>query len=188
MNDKKPDDNPQDLHDPAGSVPSPGQGGPEGSEALIDDAVAQLKKAEDEAAAMREAYLRARADVENIRRQSQAEVAKAHRYGIERFAESLLPVKDALETALATDASPEALRAGVELTLKQLAAAFDRAQLTTIDPTGEKFDPHAHQAMAMVDSDQPGNTVVQVMQKGYRLNDRVLRPAMVVVAKGGAAS
>ena len=152
--------------------------------AALDDAAEQLRKAEQDAAAMKDAYLRARADVENVRRQAQADVAKAHRYGIEKFAETLLPVKDALESALGTqNATPETLRAGVELTLKQLAAAFEKAQLTTIDPVGEKFDPHAHQAMAMVPSDQPANTVVQVMQKGYRLNDRVLRPAMVVVAK-----
>ena len=132
---------------------------------------------------MKESYLRARADTENVRRQAQADVAKAHRYGIEKFAESLLPVKDALETALTTDAgSSESLRAGVELTLKQLNAAFDKAQLTVIDPAGEKFDPHAHQAIQMVPADQPENTVVQVLQKGYRLNDRVLRPAMVIVA------
>ena len=144
-----------------------------------------LRRTEDELAAAKDAYLRARADVENVRRQAQADVAKAHRYGIERFAESLLPVRDALESALATEhPTPETLRAGVELTLKQLMAAFDKAQLTVIDPIGQKFDPHAHQAMAMVDSDQAPNTVVQVMQKGYRLNDRVLRPAMVMVAKG----
>ncbi len=180
---------PANRADPAGEEPRGTPDVGDDSAALLDDAVVQLRKAEDEANAMRDAYLRARADVENIRRQSQAEVAKAHRYGIERFAESLLPVRDALETALATDhATTESLRAGVELTLKQLAAAFDKAQLTVIDPAGEKFDPHAHQAMAMIDSDQPANTVVQVMQKGYRLNDRVLRPAMVIVAKGDASS
>ncbi|MEO5699241.1 MAG: nucleotide exchange factor GrpE [Casimicrobiaceae bacterium] len=188
MNDPKP-------YEPAAGMPDPANrdeaSHPEDvvdATTLFDDAVTQLKKAEDEAAAMRDAYLRARADVENIRRQGQAEVAKAHRYGIEKFAESLLPVRDALETALAVDASPEAMRAGVELTLKQLAAAFDKAQLGVIDPAGgDKFDPHAHQAMAMVDSDQPANTVVQVMQKGYRLSDRVLRPAMVAVAKGNGS-
>jgi molecular chaperone GrpE len=157
----------------------------ESSARLLDDAIEQLKKAEQEAAAMKDAYLRARADVENIRRQAQADVAKAHRYGIEKFAESLLPVRDALEIALATEnASTEALREGVELTLKQLGAAFEKAQLTVIDPLGGKFDPHLHQAMAVVPSGQPANTVVQVMQKGYLLNDRVLRPAMVIVAKG----
>lgn len=159
------------VTDPPSSDPAP-------------DIVALLKKAEDEAAAMKDAYLRSRADLENVRRQGQAEVAKAHKYAIERFAEALLPVKDALESALSAPAGdPDSLRAGVELTLKQLVAAFDKAQLTQIDPAGEKFDPHFHQAMAMVESQQPSNTVVQVMQKGYRLNDRVLRPAMVVVAK-----
>lgn len=150
------------------------------------DILALLRKAEEEAAAMKESYLRARADTENVRRQAQADVAKAHRYGIEKFAESLLPVKDALESALADrNANPETLRAGVELTLKQLSAAFEKAQVTVIDPVGQKFDPHAHQAIATVPSDQPENTVVQVMQKGYHLNDRVLRPAMVVVSKSG---
>lgn len=133
---------------------------------------------------MKDAYLRSRAEIENIRRQAQSDVAKAHKFAIEKFAENLLPVRDALETALATaTASPEALRSGVELTLRQLSSAFDKAQLTAIDPAGQKFDPHQHQAMAMIDSDQPANTVVQVMQKGYRLNDRVLRPALVAVAK-----
>lgn len=190
MSEPKPFDPADRQPDPADPATRAEAGAPEDSgdtTALFEDAFAQLKKAEDEAAAMREAYLRARADVENLRRQGQAEVAKAHRYGIEKFAESLLPVRDALETALAVEASPEALRAGVELTLKQLAAAFDKAQLTVIDPVGEKFDPHAHQAMAMVQSDQPPNTVVQVMQKGWRLNDRVLRPAMVMVAQGGGS-
>ncbi|MDQ6621012.1 MAG: nucleotide exchange factor GrpE [Pseudomonadota bacterium] len=145
---------------------------------------ALLKKAEDEAAALKESYLRARADTENVRRQAQADVAKAHRYGIEKFAESLLPVKDSLESALADqNANPATLREGVELTLKQLNAAFEKAGLAVIDPVGSKFDPHAHQAIATIPSSQPENTVVQVMQKGYLLNDRVLRPAMVLVAK-----
>jgi molecular chaperone GrpE len=150
-----------------------------------------LRKAEDEAAELREAWLRARADVENVRKQAQNDVAKAHRYGIERFAEDLLPVKDALESTLAAaGAAPDALRAGVELTLKQLAAAFDKAQIAEVDPAGQKFDPHLHQAMQAVASEQPANTVVTVFQKGYRLHDRVLRPALVAVAKapepGGA--
>jgi molecular chaperone GrpE len=148
------------------------------------DIAALLRKAETEAVELKDAWLRARADVENIRRQSANDVARAHKYAIERFAEDLLPVRDALETTLATgNASPEALRAGVDLTLKQLVAAFDKAQITAIDPAGQKFDPHRQQAMAMVESDQPPNTVVQVFQKGYLLNDRVLRPAMVAVVK-----
>jgi molecular chaperone GrpE len=153
------------------------------------DLAALLKKAEDEAAELRGAWLRARADVENIRKQAQNDIAKAHRYGIERFAEELLPVKDALESTLAAAAAaPDALRAGVELTLKQLAAAFEKAQVAEVDPAGQKFDPHVHQAMQAVDSDLPPNTVVTVFQKGYRLHDRVLRPALVAVAKAREAA
>jgi molecular chaperone GrpE len=148
------------------------------------DVGALLTKAEAEVASLRDAWLRAKADTENVRRQSQADLAKAYKYAVEKFAEDLLPVKDALELSLATaSATPEQLRAGVELTLKQLAAAFAKAQLTEVDPAGEKFDPHQHQAMAMVDAEAPGNTVVQVFQKGYRIADRILRPALVAVAK-----
>ncbi len=148
------------------------------------DITSLLKKAEDEAAELKDAWLRARADVENVRKQGANDVARAYKYAIEKFAEDLLPVRDALETALATgNAAPEALRAGVELTLKQLSSAFDKAQIKEISPAGAKFDPHQHQAMAMVDSDQPANTVVTVFQKGYQLNDRVMRPALVAVAK-----
>lgn len=148
------------------------------------DIGALLKKAENEAAELKDAWLRARADVENVRRQGANDVARAHKYAIERFAGDLLPVKDALESALASGAAaPEALIAGVELTLKQLVAAFDKAQVAVIDPAGQKFDPHQHQAMTTLESPAPANTVVQVFQKGYRLNDRVLRPALVAVAK-----
>jgi molecular chaperone GrpE len=143
-----------------------------------------LKKAEDEAAELKDAWLRARADVENIRKQAANDLARAHKYAIERFAGDLLPVKDALESALASgNATADALRAGVDLTLKQLVAAFDKAQVTEIDPTGAPFDPHQHMAMTLIEGDAPANTVVQVFQKGYRLNDRVLRPALVAVAK-----
>ena len=113
-----------------------------------------------------------------------SDVARAHKYGIERFAGELLAVKDSLESSLAAEnASLAALRAGVELTLKQLASAFEKSQVVEIEAQGRKFDPHRHQAMAMVDSTEPANTVVQVFQKGYLLADRVLRPAMVAVAK-----
>ena len=148
------------------------------------DIAALLKKAEDEAAELKDAWLRARADVENVRKQAANDVARAHKYAIERFATDLLQVKDSLESALATkDAMPEALRSGVELTLKQLAAAFEKAQIAEIDPAGEKFDPHQHMAMTAVDSPEPPNTVVRVFQKGYRLQDRILRPALVAVSK-----
>ena len=148
------------------------------------DIAALLKKAEDEAQELKDAWLRARADTENVRKQSATDVAKAYKYAIEKFAEELLPVKDSLESTLAAaKASPEALRAGVELTLKQLVAAFEKSQIREISPAGQKFDPHFHQAMAIVDSDQPASTVVTVFQKGYLLNDRVMRPALVAVAK-----
>ena len=152
------------------------------------DLAAQLKKAEDEALEMKDAWLRARAEIENVRRQGQNDVTKAYKYAIDKFAQELLGVKDSLESSLAAEgASPEALRAGVELTLKQLAAAFDKAQIKEISPLDAKFDPHQHQAMAMIASDKPANTVVTVFQKGYLLNDRVLRPALVAVAKAADA-
>jgi len=149
------------------------------------DVDALLRKAEEEVAGLKDAWLRARAELENVRKVAAADVAKAHRYAGEKFAGDLLPVKDALEQTLAAaNATPEQLRAGVELTLKELRLAFERAQVSEVDPAGQKFDPHRHQAMQMVDADLPPNTVVQVFQKGYVLHDRVLRPAMVAVAKG----
>ena len=166
-------------HRPAAEViPEPGPADPAPDIGLL------LKKAEDEAAELKDAWLRARADVENGRRQAANDVARAHKYAIERFAGDLLPVKDALESAIAAGTvAPDALMAGVELTLKQLTAAFDKAQVAEIDPAGQKFDPHQHQAMTTIASAAPANSVVQVFQKGYRLNDRVLRPALVAVAR-----
>lgn len=147
------------------------------------DPAADLAQARAEVAELKDAWLRARADAENARKQAAADVARAHKFAIERFAEDLLPVKDSLEQALGVDATPEQLRSGVDLTLKQLSSAFARARIDEVEPKGERFDPHRHQAMQLVPSDQPPNTVVQVVQKGYLLNDRVLRPAMVTVAK-----
>ncbi|HSC23851.1 MAG TPA: nucleotide exchange factor GrpE [Casimicrobiaceae bacterium] len=148
-----------------------------------------LAKAQAEAAELKDAWLRARAEVENVRRQGQVDVAKAHKYATEKFAEDLLPVKDALEQTLATDAAVnvETLKAGAALTLKSLESAFSRAAIKEIDPAGQKFDPHLHQAMQAVASDLPPNTVVTVFQKGYLLNDRVLRPALVAVSKAPEA-
>jgi molecular chaperone GrpE len=184
-------------HDPQATPAAPGDQappgpaetpGPEGAAASAPadpapDLAALLKKAEDEALELRDAYLRSRAELENVRKQGQNDVAKAYRYAIEKFAQDLLEVRDSLETSLKTEATQEALKAGVELTLKQLTAAFDKAQIKEVDPADARFDPHQHQAMAMVDSDRPANTVVTVFQKGYLLNDRVLRPALVAVAK-----
>jgi molecular chaperone GrpE len=143
-----------------------------------------LKEAEDEAARLKDAWLRAKAETDNVRKQAQNDVAKAHKYAIERFAQELLTVRDALELALATpSAGSEALKDGVELTLKNLKAAFDKERIVEINPAGEKYDPHRHQAMTLMESSEPPGTVVQVFQKGYLLNDRVLRPALVAVAK-----
>lgn len=150
---------------------------------VADDLAALLKKAEEEAQELRDSYLRARAETENVRRQAREEVAKAGKFGIERFAVDLLAVKDALELALTAGATPEQMREGVALTLKQLDLAFEKSRIQADDPLGKPFDPHRHQAMQMVEADAPVNTVVQVFQKGYLLHDRVLRPAMVVVAK-----
>jgi len=156
--------------------------------AAADELATRLKDAENESARLKDSWLRAKAELENVRKQGQNDVAKAHRYAIERFAQDLLEVKDALEASLATNTTEASLRAGVELTLKNLNSAFDKAHVVEINPAGEKYDAHRHQAMTMVESDQAPNTVVQVFQKGYLLNDRVLRPALVSVSKAPEAA
>lgn len=131
-------------------------------------------------------YLRALAEMENVRRRSQEETSKAHKFAIESFAEGLVPVVDSLEKALQDDsASPGALRAGVEITLRQLRSAFERGRLVEINPVAEKFDPHRHQSVASVPADGsiPPNHVAAVLQKGWMIADRVLRPALVTVAQ-----
>ena len=143
-----------------------------------------LRQAELKASEHHDAWLRAKAETENVRRRAQDEVTKASKFAAEKFASAMLPVKDSLEAALAIDnQSAEALREGVALTLKQLVAAFESASLSEENPLGEKFDPNKHQAISTVDSDAEPNTVVTVLQKGYLLNERVIRPAMVMVAK-----
>jgi molecular chaperone GrpE len=144
-----------------------------------------LKAAELQAAEHHDAWLRAKAETENMRRRAAEDADKARKFAVESFANELLAVKDSLEAALAAESpSVDNLKNGVELTLKQLVAAFGKFNLNDINPMGEKFDPHQHQAIQMVESDQPANTVVSVLQKGYRLHDRTLRPALVMVAKG----
>src|SRR6185503_2650698 len=144
-------------------------------EELLLEAQAKLEE-------QRDAMLRAVAEADNVRKRAQAEVVASQKYAVERFAENLLPVMDSLQAALQSkDVS------GVELTLRQLKAALERASIREIDPKpGERFDPHRHQAMAAVEADADPNTVVSVMQKGYALHDRVLRPALVTVAKTSA--
>lgn len=144
-----------------------------------------LREAELKAAEHYDAWLRAKADTENIRKRAQSDVTNAHKYAIEKFSSELLAVMDSLEAALAVEnATLENFKNGVELTQKQLVAAFEKFNIKSIDPKGEKFDPHQHQAMCMVESELAPNTVTQVLQKGYMLHDRVIRPAMVAVAKG----
>lgn len=144
-----------------------------------------IKDLELKAQEHHDAWLRAKAEAENIRRRAQQDIANAHKYAIEKFAGELVAVKDSLEAALAAteNATVENYKSGVELTLKQLVSAFEKSGLGEINPVGEKFDPHRHQAIGMVDSDQEPNTVVNVLQKGYVIGDRVLRPALVMVSK-----
>ena len=143
-----------------------------------------LKEAEIKAAEHHDAWIRAKAETENIRKRAQSDIANAHKYAVENFSAELLTVMDSLEAALAVEnATVENFKNGMELTQKQLIGVFDKFNIKAIDPKGEKFDPHQHQAMCMVDSELPSNTVVQVMQKGYKLHERVIRPALVSVSK-----
>jgi molecular chaperone GrpE len=129
-------------------------------------------------------YLRAKADTENARRRADDEVSKARKFALESFADSLLPVVDSLEAGLAIkDATLEQLREGSQATLRQLVSALERNKIIAINPAaGDKFDPHQHQAISVVPSEQEANTVVTVLQKGYLIAERVLRPALVTVA------
>ena len=160
---------------PAAPVPEP--------EADLEQ---QLAAALATAQEMEDAFMRAKAEVENGRRRAREDVAKAHKFAIENFAEQLLPVRDSLETALKIETpSVEAFKAGVEMTLKQLNAAFEKNKLLEIAPQpGEKLDPMKHQALSLVAAEQEPNTVVEVLQKGYMIADRLLRPALVTVAQG----
>lgn len=149
----------------------------------------QLSESEAKVAQYHEELLRARAEVENVRRRSQEDVAKARKFGTESFAESLIPVKDSLEAALAlTDQTAQSWKEGVEATLRQLNTAFERNLMKEIAPAaGDRFDPHQHQAISSVPSDLPEGAVVQLLQKGYLIADRVLRPALVMVSAGNNA-
>lgn len=146
---------------------------------------AELEVALAKQAELQDAYLRAKAEADNARRRAQEEVVKAHKYGIEKFAENLVPVLDSLHAALAVqNATTETMKEGMEMTLRQLMAAFEKGGVIELNPVGEKFDPHKHQAIASVPSEAEANTVVAVMQKGYMIADRVLRPALVTVSAG----
>ncbi|RZI82559.1 MAG: nucleotide exchange factor GrpE [Rubrivivax sp.] len=157
----------------------------EQNEASVEQQLAELHAKHTEVS---DAYLRAKAEAENTRRRAEEEISKARKFAVESFADSLLPVKDSLEAAIATqvakpDTPIETVMEGVQATLRQLGAALERNKVLEINPAaGAKFDPHQHQAISMVPADQEANTVVGVLQKGYLINDRVLRPALVTVA------
>lgn len=151
---------------------------------------AELDAARSEATEHKDKFLRAKAEMENIRRRAELDVASAHKYGVERFASEIVAVRDSLDLAstleLANNADAiQKMHEGLQLTLKLLDTVFEKFGITLIDPKGEKFDPNRHQAISSVESTEtPPNHVVTVVQKGYWLRDRVLRPAMVVVSKG----
>ena len=149
------------------------------------DAGQKLAEAEARLAELQDSFLRAKADTENMRRRAQEDIAKAHKFAIESFAEAMVPVKDSLEMALKVETpSIESLKEGVEMTLKQLVSAFEKNRLMEVNPQpGDKLDPMKHQAISMVPSDQEANTIVSVLQKGYTIADRLLRPALVTVSQ-----
>jgi molecular chaperone GrpE len=150
-----------------------------------NDLEQQLSAAEAKLAEMHDAFMRAKAEGENIRRRAQEDVSKAHKFAVESFAEAMLPVRDSLEMALKVETpSIESLKEGVEMTLKQMTSAFEKNRLVEVLPAvGDKLDPMKHQAVAVVPADQEANTVVNVLQKGYMIADRLLRPAIVTAAQ-----
>ena len=145
----------------------------------------QLAELQAKVVEMQDAFLRAKAEADNTRRRAQEDIAKAHKFAVESFAEALLPVRDSLEMALKIETpSLESLREGVDMTLKQLVAAFEKHKLVEVNPVqGEKLDPMKHQAISMVPAEQEANTIVTVLQKGYMISDRLLRPALVTVSQ-----
>lgn len=170
------------------------QQGAEGREAPADTGAEKeatpsleelLRQAELNAQEHHDAWLRAKAETENVRRRAVDDVEKARKFALEKFAGDLLAVKDSLEAALATGESTslDKIKEGVELTLKQLASVFEKNAINEINPVGQKFDPNCHQAISMVEGEGEPNTVATVLQKGYLLNERVIRPALVMVVK-----
>lgn len=152
----------------------------------IETLTEALRLAEQKAQENQDAWLRAKAETENVRRRAQEDVSKAHKFASEKFATELLAVKDSLEAAFNTENQTlENLMSGVELTLRQLNAAFEKSHVVELNPVNEKFDPNWHQAIGQLDAPAgvEANQVLQVLQKGYALSERVLRPALVMVAK-----
>lgn len=152
-----------------------------GAAGSLDDRIAELENQLEEAKA---AVLYVKADGENIRRRAMDDIEKARKFALEKFSNELLAVKDSLDAALLIESTDvQSYKDGVQITAKQLGAVFDKFNIAEINPTGEKFDPNKHQAISMLENSGEPNTVTSVLQKGYTLNDRVLRPALVMVAK-----
>jgi molecular chaperone GrpE len=177
----------QENQEVSQAVPTPPEGDPiPASAAAAEPSLEeQLSATEAKLAEMHDAFMRAKAEGENIRRRAQEDVSKAHKFAIESFAEAMVPVRDSLEMALKVETpSLESLKEGVEMTLKQLTSAFEKNRLVEVLPApGDKLDPMKHQAVAVVPADQEANTVVNVLQKGYMIADRLLRPAIVTAAQ-----
>ncbi|MCB5362314.1 nucleotide exchange factor GrpE [Pusillimonas sp. CC-YST705] len=189
MSDKNQSVDPQELNQAeAGQDPAAQTDGAE-TFAPEEDLVAKLDELQAQVAQYHDELLRARAEVENVRRRSQDDVAKARKFGTESFAESLIPVRDSLEAALAApEQTLDSWREGVEVTLRQLTNAFERNLLKEVAPEpGEKFDPNMHQAISAVPSEFAEGMVAQRLQKGYTIAERVLRPALVMVSSGSAS-
>ncbi|MDR9435766.1 MAG: nucleotide exchange factor GrpE [Thiohalophilus sp.] len=158
----------------------------------VEELQAKLTEAENRAQENWEKLLRTNAEMDNLRRRTERELESAHKYALERFAQELLAVRDSLEMGVAAaeqeEASVEKIKEGTELTLRMLEGAMDKFNIQPIDPQDEPFDPERHQAMSTVETpDKAPNTVINVMQKGYLLNDRLIRPAMVIVSRAPEA-
>jgi molecular chaperone GrpE len=181
----------QHPHNPAGNPESRDQAPTEpdansqaASAETPEDPASRLAAAEALASEHQESFLRAKAETENVRKRASADLQQARKFALESFAAELIPVKDSLEAALAIQQGDvEAYRSGVELTLRQFSSVLEKFHIFEVAPAGERFDPHRHQAISALESDQAPNTVLSVMQKGYVLHERVLRPAFVTVSK-----
>ncbi len=175
----------QDQENQEVSQPVEGEAVDTAATPALNELELQLSATEAKLAEMHDAFMRAKAEGENIRRRAQEDVSKAHKFAVESFAEAMLPVRDSLEMALKVETpSIESLKEGVEMTLKQMTSAFEKNRLVEVMPAvGDKLDPMKHQAVAVVPAEQEANTVVNVLQKGYMIADRLLRPAIVTAAQ-----
>ena len=153
-----------------------------GAAGSLDDRFGELER---ELAEAKAAVLYVKAEGENIRRRATDDIEKARKFALEKFSNELLAVKDSLDAAVIIEATDvQSYKDGIQITIKQLSSVFEKFNIVEVNPVGEKFDPNSHQAISMLESDQEANTVLNVLQKGYTLNGRVLRPALVMVAKG----